>query len=133
MSLENPTFQASGNISPSRFVAGVSGITARVFQATATDAPVGISQQGLRRYDSTYAAATGEPLRVYGPGEEAMLELGGTVSAFDWLAPDADGKGVKVTLNTTAIQYPGAQALMNGVSGALIRARTWLAIPTGTN
>jgi hypothetical protein len=125
MSLESVSFVASGNAYPSRFMAGVVGTDYRVFQATATDAPIGISQMGTQEApgtdaDSGYAATTGKQLRVYGPGEVALLEIGGNVSAFDYLKPDANGKGVAASLNTTALQYVGARALRTAVSGEKI-------------
>lgn len=121
MSLESVTYVASGNIAPSRFVAMNGGAAYRVNQAAAADSVVGISGQGKETFDSSYHATDGRPCRVFGIGEVALLELGGTVTAGDYLAPDADGKGVRVTsFSSDAL---GARALRGGASGDLIHAR----------
>jgi hypothetical protein len=138
MSLESVSFQASGNVSPSRFVSGVSGSDYRVFQATASTPVVGVSQIGTQEApgtdaDSGYAATTTKALRVYGMGEVALLELGGTVSAFDYVAPDASGKGTAASLNVSSIQYVGGQALRSGISGEKIPVVVGAKPPTATN
>ncbi len=70
------------------------------------------------------AAAPGEDLQVYGPGQYAMLELAGTVNAGQRVAPNytstsaADGRGVAVGAYASGSpqQYVGI-ALQNGVAG----------------
>jgi len=119
----NPTYQASGNISPSRFVALVSGTDYTVTQCVAAGNPVGISHKGTEAWDSVYAATDGRGVGVHGPGSTALLELGGVVSAGDYLAPDANGKGVAVSLTATAHDDYGAFALRNGLSGELITVK----------
>lgn len=121
MSLESFTYVASGNIAPSRFVAMNGGAAYRVNQAAAADAVVGISGMGVQSFDSTYHATDAKPCRVYGLGEVALIELGGTVTAGDYLSPDADGKGVRVT--SFSSDGLGARALEGGTSGKLIQAR----------
>lgn len=116
----NITYQASGNISPSRFVALVSGTDYTVTQSVAAGVPVGISMKGTEAWDSVYAATDGRGIGVHGPGETALLELGGTVSAGDYLAPDSAGKGVAVSLTATAHDDYGAFAFRNGLSGEFI-------------
>jgi hypothetical protein len=120
MGLESVSYTASGNIAPMRFVAMVSGTDYKVFQSTASDNPLGISQMALQTYDSSYAATDGHSIRVYGPGEVGLLELGGTVSAGDYVAPDANGKGVAASLTATARDDIGGFALRSGLSGEFV-------------
>ncbi len=121
MSLESVTYVASGNIAPSRFVAMDGGAAYRVNQAVAASAPVGISGTYNETFDSSYHATDARPSRVFGVGEVALLELGGTVTAGDYLAPDSAGKGVRVT--SFSSDFLGARALQGGVSGDFIQAR----------
>lgn len=93
-----PNFSASGNIYPSRFVA-ISG-TKTVSQAAVGSAAFGIAQRGIRDTPlpsaSELAAASGDPVTVYGPGEMCSLEAGAAVSAGAYVKPDADGKGIAI-------------------------------------
>lgn len=120
MSLESVSFTASGNIAPMRFVGLVSGADYKVFQAVAATNPVGISQVALEKWDSAYAATDGHSIRVFGLGEYPLLELGGTVSTGDYVGPDANGKGVSVSLTATAHDDIGGVALRNGQAGEFI-------------
>jgi hypothetical protein len=118
--LTNPNYMASGNIYPSRFV--VQNNQFRVGQATANAKVVGISQQGTRNAPGTaaddgYAAITDEPIAVYGPGTQCLLEIAATVYGGYRLAADADGKGVLATSG----QNVGAIAEGAGQAGDKIR------------
>jgi len=120
--LETPSFVASGNISPSRFVALSTAQDFTVLQGTDVLVPFGVSQPGTQEApgtaaDSGYAATDGKVIKVYGPGETALLELGGTVTRGDWLKPDANGKGVTASIASATVIYYGARALRSGVSG----------------
>lgn len=129
MSLESRSLTASGSISPSRFVAG-SAAEWTGQQASTNVRVVGISQEGTVDAPGTggsaYAADDGDPFRVYGEGEDTVLELGGTVSAFDYLKSDSSGKGVTVDLTATSTQNVGAIAYENGVSGEKIKVKVKL-------
>lgn len=139
MSLETVGFSASGNIYPCRFVGGVNGTDYKVLQATATIAPIGVSQRGTQEApgtaaDSGYAATDGKQLRVFGAGEAALLEIGsGGCNAFDWLAPDANGKGVAASLNSSSVQYIGAYSLRTASSGDKVPVVVVTRPPTATN
>jgi hypothetical protein len=118
--LNSPTYFASGNIYPSRFVFASNQF--RVQQTGANGKIVGISQSGTRRFpdqDNTntpYAAITGEPIAVFGEGySNVFLTLGGSVTAGAYLKADADGKGV--TSTGAAADNVGAIAQQDGVSG----------------
>lgn len=126
----SPSFSASGDIYPSRFVT-ITGNNLRVSQAVAANSIIGISQEGTRRYpdvDNTFtgfAARAGEPISVYGNGHvNVPLELGGTVTAGQFIQSDANGKGV---VSTGAVAHNiGAIALQSGVSGDVIKVYVFL-------
>jgi hypothetical protein len=120
-------FVSSGSIYPSRLVAGVSSEPFYVEQSTASKRHIGVSQKGTyyapgTAADDGYAGVDGKPVKVHQEGEEAILKLGGTVAAYDLLTADASGQGVAITAST-ALQYVGAIALQDGVSGEFIRVR----------
>ena len=119
------SLKATGNIAPSRFVKMATTADMSVAQAGAGDKVIGISPPFTRRtpyssLDDGYCAVSGEDVPVFTTNDECMLELGGTVTAFDRLKSDTDGKGVTTTTNLDEI---GAIALVSGVSGQLIRVR----------
>lgn len=121
-------FLASGNIGTSRFVSTITGSAYYVEQATASKRIVGVSQPGTlyapgTSADSGYAGVTGSVIKVFQDGEEALLDLGGTVSAGDQLTADASGQGVAVSITATGHVYVGGIALSNGASGESIRIR----------
>jgi hypothetical protein len=118
--VNNPSYTANGNISPSRFVGIVSGTEYKVEQCDASGIPIGVSGAGTQTYDSSYHATAGHTARVHGLGEICLLELGGTVSAGDFLTPDASGKGVKGSLTVSTHQDYGAVAKKNGFSGEFV-------------
>lgn len=119
-----PHYIATGDINPARFVTANVALDFGVQESVATDDVVGISQAGAKAAPlgfytpSTLAAASGDPLDVYGEGEECSLELGGTVTAGQVLKPTTAGKGIAATIGTDKI---GAKALEAGVSGDIIR------------
>lgn len=126
MSGTNPNFLADGDINPSRFVGPSLSNPNRVVQCDPfgdggkSAAPIGVSQQGTKAAPipsaSTLAAAQGDPIKVYGDGEQCLLEYGGTVTQGDYLVPDTDGKAV--TMQTSGeVQSYGAIALESGSSG----------------
>jgi hypothetical protein len=128
MSGTNPNYLAGGNIYPSRFVAASTTQNNRVVQATTAGSgpqqPVGISQPGTKRAPipgaSQLAAEAGDAIKVYGEGEQCLLEYGATVTAGQWLVPDADGKGVPMAASGNA-QTHGAMAMESGSAGELHR------------
>lgn len=123
MPAEVVSYTANGNISPSRFVSITAGADFKVDQCIASGVPVGISGQNTEQFDSVYHATAGHTCRVFGLGEIGWLQLGGTVSAGDFLGPDSTGQGVTVSLTATAHDDLGARALMSGYSGEQIRAQ----------
>lgn len=134
--------RADGTINTCRFVRlnippNGAGSTHGVVQCTAASDPVlGISQDGSRLAPGlglifggssadTVAANANESLTVYNNGDECNLQLGGTVQAGQYLAPDASGRGVAVASGGYAY---GAQALENGAVNDLIRVRVQIGV-----
>lgn len=109
------TYVAGGSILPCRFVKpDTSQDHACVVAGTNEDA-IGISEEGMRTFDGTYAAIAGDPLRVFLPPGECLLELGGTVTAGDDLKSDSVGRGVTAGTTGTARQLVRAKALKSGL------------------
>jgi len=117
---------ANGDIRPSRFVKIDATLTTpnqgnRCLECDAGETPIGVSQKGTRYtpltgLDNGFAASAGQGLQVYGLGQVAPLELGGTVAPGDYLKSDADGKGVAASVG----EYYGAVAPMAGISGQIM-------------
>ena len=128
MSIANPSYLAKGDIIPSRFVKQDGTNDFAVIQATANDRTAGVAQDGTREAPipsvaTNLAAKTGETLRVHGDGEDALLELGGTVTPGDRLKSDSVGRGVVIATTGSVNQNTAAVSLEGGVSGELIRVQ----------
>ena len=95
---------------------------------------VGVSQEGTTGFPMnatndmgvtapTAAALAGQNIKVFGVGEQCLIELAGTVNAGDAIKANAttDGKGVVATLATASQQFIGGIAMQYGVSGEKIR------------
>ncbi len=125
---------AGGNIAPSRFVKPSTTAPHTVLQCTTTDKPVGISMKGTHNVPGTiggvaiddgYAAVAGMSIGVFDQadsekGQFIDLELGGTVTAGDFLKPDTDGKGVVASADG---DWYGARTFVPGVAGQLIQVQ----------
>jgi hypothetical protein len=136
MAHQNPSWIANGTIEVCRFVKidTTSGKFLNVVQADANASQIiGISQEGARDTPGLTGAAddaarAGQTLEVHGLGEVCLLELGGSVTAGDYLEPDANGKGVAMNLAAATNRNYGAKALMTGSSGEKI----WVQVLIGT-
>lgn len=115
------SYVANGDINPMRFVKLVAGSDYKVVQCDATSVPIGVSGTSTERFDSTLHATATHTCRVYGKTEFPLLELGGTVSAGDYLVSDINGKGITASLTATGHQDFGARARSNGNAGEFIR------------
>jgi len=101
MPLYNPAFVASGSIEPARFVKIAGEFTVSQCSAS-TDAIIGISQEGsyappggaeiYGTSSPTYAAPSGKTLKVFGPGDVAVVESGAAITAGAKLTSDSSGK-----------------------------------------
>lgn len=122
------SYLASGDIYPCRFVK-LHTVDGQVVAADATtDRIIGVSQEATRRSDyldtSGKAAADGEPILVYELGDECKIALKGTVAPGDKLTANGSTttSGGAVATVTDHNHY-GAQAMQNGVTGEIIKAR----------
>ena len=128
-SMQPINYTAGADIEPCRFVIHSTVADHTVIKGVDAAAPyAGISQEGAAAAptsgSNTRAGASGDPIRVYGNGEECTLELGGTATRGLMLISDATGKGVTVgSYSSSAVQFVGAIALEAGVSGEKIRVR----------
>lgn len=115
---------ANGNIAMSVFVKLDTTNAGRVLACGANEDIWGISSPYPRRHallDDGYAAIAGENLNVIGPGDdEALLRLGGTVTAGQRIKSDANGYGVAATADK---DRAGAVAIIGGVSGELVKVK----------
>jgi hypothetical protein len=117
-------FRAGGDVAPCRFVT-LSASAFTIQAATANQPPIGVSFSGTREAPvpsaSPLLAIAGEGCPIWGPGETALLELGGTVTTGALLKSDASGKGVAIAASGTDLQRYGAVALEPGAAGERIR------------
>ena len=124
---------ANGDIRPSRFVNldATASDDHLSLEANANEKIVGISDDGTNYPPieglpggvsiTALAAEAGQAFKAHGHGTHGcLLELGGTVTAGDFLKSDADGKGVSIATSGTTLQRYGAIALEGGASGGLI-------------
>ena len=99
--VSTPSFTASGDIAPSRFVK-ITGAF-KVGQCTvAKERSVGVSQEGLvdtpiPGASSTLAAQAGRHVGVFGPGETCLVQVGAAVTAGALLTGDANAKAIPTT------------------------------------
>jgi hypothetical protein len=99
----------------------------RGLQATANDRLIGISYEGGKFAplsdmvtDNPHAKA-GDPIGLYGDGDQCLLELGADTARGKLIKADANGKGVPITEAGTTLQQYGAMALESGKAGEKIR------------
>lgn len=103
---------------------------------------IGISQEwtnqplGLAGQSGTIPAATaGQPLRVYGDGDETIIMVGSgfNVVVDDDLTSDASGNAIPANVATASTQWIGARALESGFAGSPIRVLVQLRGPYKAN
>jgi hypothetical protein len=129
MASEAQKYTAGGTIRPSRIVKLNTSADFTVDEADANERAIGIAQTGLRDAPGlngagTDAAAAGEEVMVFHPGQVAPLEIGsGGCSAGDLLKSDADGKGVIVATTGQTRQWVSAIAEESGSDGDVISVR----------
>lgn len=123
----SPNVIANGNIRPSRFVkmdttnnAATSGLC--VLEADANEAVIGVAQEGGREtplpgVTTVYAGIAGDPLKIYGDGDDCLVCLAGTVNAGDRVESDADGCAVAALSNANSVRNVGGIMMEPGVSG----------------
>lgn len=115
---------ANGNIVPSRFISADTTTDNRLVQTGANGKIVGVAGQGTRNtpYQSGAAnlndgniAIAGENFPWYGPTDTCWLEVGGVVTAGDYLESDSQGRGVTSSVDG---HFYGAIAQQSAPLGA---------------
>lgn len=123
MSGNNPSYMAGGNIPPSRFVMADVSANNQVLVATVGAPLLGISHDGTLQAPlpsaTGYAGISGYPVAVWGQGDQASLEMGGTCSAGQLLKTDSSGRGVVASSSDGTY----ALAIDAGTSGSIIRVQ----------
>ena len=121
------TRQAGASLAPCIFVKLAS--TGYVIACSTGDAMWGITPyyqrrlsivntSGTQQWADGYCAILGEGVACIGPGDDqALLRLGGTVAAGDYLKSDSSGYGVTASSDK---DHVNAQAIRAGVSGDLV-------------
>jgi len=96
MQSNSRSFVAGADIEPSRFVKISAAHT--VVKAGADEAVYGVSHEGTREAPipgvSPLTASTGEPVLVYGPGENCEVDCGAAVAAGAFVKSNAAAKAV---------------------------------------
>jgi len=99
MPLNNPAYVAGEDLAPCRIVKRSTTLANGVIYAdNGNDVLVGITYNGTRAapipsVSETLVAAENEPVRVYGPGDRAEVELGANVTLSNLnLTATTDGK-----------------------------------------
>lgn len=109
------SYTAGGTINPRRFIK-MGASDGAAIQATGSAATlIGISEQVLgASTDNT--CASGGTFDVI-KGDQALLELGDTVTRGQYLTADANGKGIPAVIVAGTPLYVGAYAEESGVAG----------------
>jgi hypothetical protein len=122
-----PRLVAGGTINPCRFVKMSTAADDRCLEADANEDVIGVSYEGGKYAPLSDLVTTnphaiaGDPVGLYGDGDQCLLELGADAVRGNKLKSDADGKGVPIATTGTTLQRYGAMALESGKSGEKIR------------
>lgn len=118
-----PTYTATGNVSPSRFVTLSTTLSKKCTQASAstTQPLIGISGKNTRYppgspADDGFHAVAGETVTIHGFGQACSLKLGST-AVTDLSVPlvtDGSGQGVPQAPVAGTVAYYGALPLTLG-------------------
>lgn len=123
-----PNYIAKGNILPSSIVTQAGQTDFGVIMATSATVPLcGVAQDGtwyapgLLGSDS-YAAHTGQEIRVFGIGDECLCVADTTITVNNLIKPASSGYGTPVLGTETTTTYYVGRAL-EGTTGANILFR----------
>lgn len=126
-----PRLVATGDIRPSRFVK-MSGENQGA-EGSANAVLIGIAMESSNYPPLTdlvttaIAAASGEYFKLYGDGDECLVEAGAAVTAGLRLKSDSVGRAVVIATSGGATQQVGAVALESAAAvGDLIRVQVQL-------
>lgn len=121
---------ANGNVLPCRFVKidTTAGADNYGVQAGANDITIGITGQETNQpplsdlISTQYHAQQGDPIRLHGPTDVTLLEIGAAVTQGQRLKSDSVGRGVPGATAGATLQQYGAIALESSANvGAKIR------------
>ncbi len=115
---------AGGTIAPKRFVKMSTSADNTVLQATANDRCDGVSQQGQRDApgltgsDAVVAAAAGDQIDTYTPGDLCYVVAGASgCTRSVWVKSDSAGKATPVT----TLAGSGSSATLQNAAGIVVR------------
>jgi hypothetical protein len=117
---------ANGDIRPSRFVQIDSSADHKGIEGEDNVPVIGVSMESSNYPPlsdlaiTVLAASAGQYFKMYGDGEQCLLEAGSAITRGNKLKSDGDGRGVPIVSNTT-LQHWGAIALQSAAAaGELI-------------
>jgi hypothetical protein len=118
---------ANGDIRPSRFVQVDSSADHKGIEATANVPVIGIAMESSNYPPlsdlsiTVLAASAGQYFRMYGAGEQCLVEAGAAITRNDKLKATANGRAEPIDSTTTTLQHWGAIALSSAAAaGELI-------------
>ncbi len=124
----SPNYIAGGNIQPSTIVTQAGQTDEAVIQASSASVScTGIAQEGLFNAPGvtgadSFAAHSGENIRVFGPGEVALCVSATTITTNKLIKPDSIGFGTPVlTSDSLGVYYVGRA--LEGTTGPNILFR----------
>jgi len=112
-----PLLMANGDIYPCRFVKLDTSGDHYGIQATANSQIIGVSMEGSNYpplsdiVTTVYAAQQGDYYKLYGDGEQCLVEAGTSIAMGDRLKSDANGRAVPIATTGTTNQNMGGVAL----------------------
>ncbi len=125
----SPRLMAEGIIRPSRFCK-IGTADDKGLEADANEDTIGISMESTNQppledlVTTQNAAVAGQHFKLYGDGDECLVEAGAAFNRGARLKSDADGKAVGVATSGTTLQRYGAKALESAAaSGELVRVQ----------
>jgi hypothetical protein len=117
-----PNLVAGGNIYPCRFCTLSTSYDMTVVQCGANEDVIGVSQEGTNSPPlsdvtvSTYAAADGQNMRMFGEGDVCLIEAGDVITRGGRLKSDSVGRAVPIATTGTTRQKIGAIALQSAAA-----------------
>jgi hypothetical protein len=118
---------ANGDIRPSRFVQVDSSADHKGIEATANVPVIGVSMESSNYPPlsdlsiTVLAASAGQYFKLYGSGEQCLVEAGAAITRNNKLKSMADGRAEPIATTGTTLQHWGAIALESAAAaGELI-------------
>jgi hypothetical protein len=133
MPAETPGYLAAGDIYPARIVKPYLAAGSNPFKVVqadaATDTPLGVSDNrvkvmaGMVGITAPYKAAeSGDPILVFGSGEQCVVEAGAAFTGGDYLISDSEGRAIPLDrAATTGVQGFVGRALETATASGQIK------------